>query len=129
MPLLYVLTFVFQDQKINKISAVGRLKGILYILDYESFNQEVVRSFKNSLVNVMFSVIYFSEDTTLWHSRLGHPSSVVINHIHLLKDTNCGGDFCEICSLAKQTRLPFHNSSSTGNTGSGPRSRIGPPAL
>ena len=45
-----------------------------------------------------------------WHKRLGHPSDKILNHVLDFSNSNCIN--CDICKLAKQTRLPFSLSSS-----------------
>jgi hypothetical protein len=46
----------------------------------------------------------------LWHRRFGHPSDKVLNYILDCKNLNCTN--CEVCKLAKQTKLPFSHSNS-----------------
>lgn len=50
--------------------------------------------------------------TSLWHRRLGHPSSAPLlslakNNVEIMFDSK---HICEVCPLAKQTRVPFHHS-------------------
>lgn len=50
--------------------------------------------------------------TSLWHRRLGHPSSapslsLAKNNVEIMFDSK---HICEASHLAKQTRLPFHRS-------------------
>lgn len=49
--------------------------------------------------------------STLWHCRLGHPSSQVIKNLALNKSLGSFSfrefDFCKDCALGKSTRLPF----------------------
>lgn len=52
------------------------------------------------------------KDDVLWHMRLGHASYTVINHIDDIKVSNDVNQSCSICPLAKQSKLPFQNSSS-----------------
>lgn len=53
----------------------------------------------------------FSRD--VWHQRLGHPSSRVLDFLPDLALSNCKdlhSKACEICVLAKQTRCSFPTS-------------------
>ena len=55
------------------------------------------------------------EDSTLWHHRLGHPSSRIIS---LLPGVSSPKDFfknCDVCLRAKQTRQCFPESSTYSN--------------
>lgn len=54
-----------------------------------------------------------SFDIVVWHSRLGHTSKIVMKHIACLSNKVSDDFVCEACLLAKQTRLPFHRSSSS----------------
>jgi len=50
--------------------------------------------------------------SSLWHQRLGHPSaapllSLAKNNVEIMFDSK---HVCEVCPLAKQTRLPFSHS-------------------
>ena len=57
--------------------------------------------------------------TDVWHSRLGHPSSVKLqilhNELHIPSSLSFLSSHCKICLLAKQKHLPFvaHNNMST----------------
>ena len=51
--------------------------------------------------------------TTLWHRRLGHLSSSRLHFMakHLLSFPFQSNNACDVCALAKQSRLPFSVSS------------------
>ena len=51
--------------------------------------------------------------STLWHQRLGHPAIHPLNHLSrsVLGISSKLKSFCEVCHLAKQTRLPFGHGS------------------
>lgn len=103
------------------------IRGNLFILDSESFNQGKEKKYNfvsnfnisvesskdsNYVSNVNISV-KSSKDSNLWHVRFGHPSSIVLKHVTCLKDVSSDDFFfCEVCPLAKQTRIPFHRSNS-----------------
>ncbi|XP_071738670.1 uncharacterized protein [Rutidosis leptorrhynchoides] len=84
-----------QDLMLNKVVGIGDEQDGLYV-----FNKSVIGINNNSTACSM----------KLWHSRLGHPASQVLN---ILKDnlniSNFNNDTepCDICHQAKQTREPF----------------------
>ena len=52
-------------------------------------------------------------DSSLWHQRLGHPSTKVtslFSSFHF-KNKACDTNECLVCPLTKQIRLPFPSSS------------------
>ena len=53
---------------------------------------------------------------TLWHSRLGHPSSNIICSLRKNNFISCNerlrSFFCQSCALGKQVKLPFYDSTS-----------------
>lgn len=56
-----------------------------------------------------------SDDTELWHARMGHPSKMVLSHLPFsLKCSD--SNVCNACHIAKQTRLPFTPSTSSSYT-------------
>lgn len=63
----------------------------------------------------MVSLNNCTDDISLWHSRLGHLSNDVLKHITCIGNKNYGDLLCDICPLAKQTRLPFHSSNNTSS--------------
>jgi GAG-pre-integrase domain len=54
---------------------------------------------------------YFStkmDDEVLWHKRIGHPCNRVLKLLFNFLKLDCKQ--CEVCNLAKHTRLPFVSS-------------------
>ena len=47
---------------------------------------------------------------SLWHKRIGHPSDKILKYIFDFSNLDCSN--CEVCKLAKHTRLPFTTSNS-----------------
>ena len=89
---------VFQGLYDGKVLGIGKEKEGLYILKNQI--QPSVQAMATSNM---------SEDATLWHLRLGHASTGILQHIQSLKhfsDKNVQHK-CEICPLAKQCRLQF----------------------
>ncbi|XP_075083640.1 uncharacterized protein LOC142167375 [Nicotiana tabacum] len=89
----------------GKVLGIGKEHNGLYLL-----KKKLNKKFPAIVGNIM----QVQEDSTLWHIGLGHPSTVAIQHIPLLKNKiNAKTQHsCEICALAKQNRLPFQLSSS-----------------
>ncbi|KAK8624287.1 hypothetical protein V6N13_065635 [Hibiscus sabdariffa] len=107
----------------------GRMKGIgtqscgLYFLDSTSFFPEV--TYGNQCTSFdQCSVYAFAEcmsssvvnKNSIWHARLGHAPLNILAKTSFLHSISLKPDSvlpCSICPLAKQTHLPFQNSTST----------------
>lgn len=110
----YAARCTFQDQRTSEVVAMGKLKGDLYILYSNSLDQEGklhVSNFSGSSDNMLFTSNNTVVDPDIWHSRLGHPSKVVSKHVDPLKNETLDNLLCEFCLMAKQTGLPFDDSS------------------
>ncbi|KAK4382735.1 Retrovirus-related Pol polyprotein from transposon RE2 [Sesamum angolense] len=98
---------LFQDQKNNRILAVGKQKGNLYFLDTSSFDSAVINSY--IIIGIIVLHPKFVIDlcgTTGWS-----PFSIVLQHIPEIKHlTETQPNDCCICPLAKQHRLSFPSS-------------------
>ena len=55
-----------------------------------------------------FSFLANTVPGSLWHARLSHPHSQVINRLSL-PSLHGKIDFCESCMLGKSAKLPFHS--------------------
>ncbi|XP_055826323.1 uncharacterized protein LOC129894684 [Solanum dulcamara] len=85
----------------GKVLGIGKEKEGMYIL-------------KESIKSTINAVVSENADAKLWHLRLGHPSTGIMQDIKSLKhfsDKNMSHN-CEICPLAKQCRLKFPVSNS-----------------
>ena len=84
---------------------LGKLANGLYYLTSETSPSSKVISSVNHVNNHVTS--------TLWHQRLGHPAIHPLKHLSrsVLGISSKLKSFCEVCHLAKQTRLPFGHSS------------------
>ncbi|KAL0366821.1 UNVERIFIED_CONTAM: Retrovirus-related Pol polyprotein from transposon RE1 [Sesamum radiatum] len=92
----------------KRIVAVGKQIGNLYLLDNTSFDPVVISSYIKHK-NVCFTSQVCNR--TLWHRRLGHASSFVLQHIPVIKTmTSTPNVDCDTCPMAKQHRLPFSSS-------------------
>ncbi|CAJ2650467.1 unnamed protein product [Trifolium pratense] len=90
---------VIQDRTTRKTIGSGDLLNGVYVLKEKMQGTSLAANQRDM--------------TTLWHSRLGHPSSQALQHLsHLLR---CNFNFnkiigCDICHKSKQCRLPFPQS-------------------
>lgn len=103
-----------QDLRTEKLVAVGKAKGQLYILDSNSFTTASTKAGSDrdtSFKSVNVSRREECEFVILGHHRLGHPSDVVMQHLpfYCNKEQKTTME-CDICHLAKQTKLPFSSS-------------------
>lgn len=53
--------------------------------------------------------------SSLWHSRLGHPSDYVLHVLSFLRKNN-KVDVCHACNISKSSRLPFSNNCTKSNS-------------
>jgi GAG-pre-integrase domain len=89
---------IFQDLVIREKIGEGHLENGLYFLDS---NKSIFNSRK------------YDNLSELWHKRVGHPSDKILNYMFEFSKDYCSK--CEICKLAKHTKLPFCNSSTKSN--------------
>ncbi|XP_075098854.1 uncharacterized protein LOC142175764 [Nicotiana tabacum] len=110
---------VFQELFGGKVLGIGKEVLGLYILkaeDMQSPDQHLsptvntIVSSKNKCSSE--SNIQSCNMFSLWHKRLGHAPLKVVQKLHSLHDLHVTGDHCTVCPIAKQSRLPFHLSSS-----------------
>jgi hypothetical protein len=83
---------------------IGRGEQInnLYVLDVPR-----IKDFPTKEISFHANIVV---DSSLWHSRLGHPSvttSDIVTDVLGFKQRNERSFHCTICPLAKQKRLPF----------------------
>lgn len=114
----YLLFCLIQDLKTESVVARGKEKQHLYMLEPISFKKVAVsvdrsegRNEYNQRLVVNSCKISSQEDFTLWHTRLGRPSTNVVNHLPFNK-FKLSSSCCDICQYAKQSRLPFDVSNS-----------------
>ena len=94
---------ILQDLATRKTIGLGKQQGGLYYL-------VSLASDKPSLLPPSCNHAHAS--THLWHSRLGHPSSSRLQFLAKnVLNFPFSNNACEVCPLAKQTRLPFNLSS------------------
>ena len=96
---------VFQDLSSGKVRVTGKERDGLYMVD-----TQVADMPQRCLTAVQDT----EDNATVWHQRLCHVPMSVIRKIPIFN--KFGSKFalhnCEICPLARQTRLPFPNSTS-----------------
>lgn len=86
---------VIQDQTTKRMIGSCDLHGGVYVLK---------KAIKGSSLAVV------QRDTRLWHARMGHPSTQVLQSLsHMFRCSfNLNKvDCCDICHKSKQCRLPF----------------------
>ncbi|CAH9138265.1 unnamed protein product [Cuscuta epithymum] len=88
---------IFQDLPSRKLIGKGGFYNGLYYLELPIGERVAMRA---------------TLDSNLWHRRLGHASNGKLRHISFLKGLQQNSSFCDPCLRAKQTRLPFPNSTS-----------------
>ncbi|CAL8998680.1 unnamed protein product [Prunus brigantina] len=101
---------VLQDLATRRTIGLGKQRGGLYYL--------AALASPNSSPNKSDPSCHLaSASADLWHRRLGHLSSARLNFMSktLLNFPCSSNNICDICPLAKQTRLPFSNSSITSS--------------
>jgi GAG-pre-integrase domain len=80
----------FQDRVTGKKIGEGMFKNELYYLE--------------DTINKCFISMSHVDRDKLLHCRIGHPSDQVLNKLFCYKLDSSN---CDICKLAKQSRLPF----------------------
>lgn len=100
--------FVLQDLSNGKVKGIGKEIDGLYYLPAalqceEGKGNQIVLMTQCSNTNKL-----------LWHNRLGHPSTKMLQHLFIDENFSDNDDCnkCSICPLAKQTRLHFQLSMS-----------------
>ncbi|KAK4390137.1 hypothetical protein Sango_2077000 [Sesamum angolense] len=94
-----------QDQVSKDVLAAGTLVQKLYVLTPTSFKSSVTES--SSFIDDSCSTVTHYTKSVL-HMRLGHASMQTISHKPLYQTlVDDERSHCDICHLAKQTRVPF----------------------
>jgi histone deacetylase 1/2 len=89
--------FFIKDRSTRAVLLRGGCRGGLYHIDVSSISKHVFSSVKVS--------------RSRWHSRLGHPSTPIVQHIlhrHELPSESVNKDvICDACQQGKSHQLPF----------------------
>lgn len=96
-----------QDLSSDKVLATGHMEHHLYFLDGVSSATSPAQDIS---CNVFTKESLLSPKDSLWHDRLGHPSSMVLGHLPFPASSNKP---CDVCHAAEQTKLSFPTSTST----------------
>lgn len=114
-----------QDQKSEKLLAVGKVVDHLYFLDQSSFTPVILDKFSdksfflqciadsylhNSISFPEICTVTSDDNAHLWHTRMGHPSDQALHHLPFSFDVKSGDTICDVCHLAKQNRRSFPHS-------------------
>ncbi|XP_074350686.1 uncharacterized protein LOC141690015 [Apium graveolens] len=95
---------MLQDQQQKMLTKIGKLEGSLYTYSLAGSAS-------------VFHVSTSDSQLTLWHARLGHPSSTIMSKIQFIPSVNPDAlQYCDVCHQAKQTRLSFTASTSVNIT-------------
>ncbi|KAL0388423.1 UNVERIFIED_CONTAM: Retrovirus-related Pol polyprotein from transposon RE2 [Sesamum radiatum] len=115
---LYVPFFhnnLISDRMTEEVLAVARQTNRLYILDPSSFSRNLIDMHCSKLSCKVFHVAH--GDVFLWHQRLGHPSFKTLQHVKgFSSSVLTDNTICDVCPMAKQSRLPFQTSTSKSST-------------
>ncbi|KAL2243719.1 UNVERIFIED_CONTAM: Retrovirus-related Pol polyprotein from transposon RE1 [Sesamum indicum] len=100
-----------QDLVTKQVIAIGNNKGKLYLLKHEQYckNQKLPKhvAYSQNCTEDLSHQKKESKQASLWHNRLGHPSTDTVSHLPFEVDGIESLKTCETCPLAKQNRLPF----------------------
>ena len=97
---------ILQNLSQKSSLVLGELKSGLYAVD-EGTNHNS----RADLVAATGVATQSSEESKLWHLRLGHLPFKKLHHVCNINNYNKTIDFiCQICPQARQTRLPFPKS-------------------
>ncbi|XP_075098851.1 uncharacterized protein LOC142175761 [Nicotiana tabacum] len=101
----------------GRVKAIGREDKCLYILPSWSLFTVNKHTAETSLAATQNEDMFTKRtptnvDLKLWHKRLGHVSSSVLNKLFSIKQESCISVVkdCSICPCARLTRLPFPSS-------------------
>jgi len=101
----YPYFFLVKDLKTRRVILRGRCVGGLYPLISSSSS-----SWSNKQANIVTKL-----STSRWHSRLGHPSSVIVRYVlskNKLSYEPSSESVCDPCQQAKSHQLPYPISTS-----------------
>lgn len=100
---------VIQDPTLKMVKGIGKAVGNLYKLTLPT-------SVSNNLSKSIVLHTSSQDNTNLWHCRFGHPPLPILHHIPDVSVEKASTRFfCDICPLAKQSRLPFSVSDTTAD--------------
>lgn len=94
---------IWQDLYNDKVRGIDKESEALYLLKEKRVKR---------LVSTVKNEGRAGDLSWIWHMRLGHASTAVLQHIPFLKNKvdNSLHNKCSVCPMAKQSRLSFTNS-------------------
>ncbi|KAL2901370.1 Retrovirus-related Pol polyprotein from transposon RE2 [Bienertia sinuspersici] len=100
-----------QDPSQTTYQQLGRFKNGLYFLDDSHLFSQHTKKGRNMSDNTISCSAAYEEK--LWHLRMGHMPFQLLNKIQPSLDVKTSLDtcFCQVCPMARQTRLSFPSSS------------------
>ena len=114
--LLRVKSQVFNSLKQHEVSAQAASVESLSFLKQHVIKTKVAASLASSLSKSQGPVVLFSQsnvnhDFDIWHRRLGHPSSLIVQKAltlcNALNQINGSASFCDACLKGKSHKQPF----------------------
>ncbi|XP_070032710.1 uncharacterized protein [Nicotiana tomentosiformis] len=110
----YTRFYIFRDLFNGRVNAIGREDKCLYILPSWSLLTINKHTAETSLAATQNEDMFAKRtptnvDLKLWHKRLGHLSSLVLNKLFSINQESCISVVkdCSVCPYARLTRLPF----------------------
>ncbi|XP_015162894.1 uncharacterized protein [Solanum tuberosum] len=103
---------IFQDLSNGKVLEIGEEKDGLYLLKRKGQTENNDQHFRGLRQIKGLIATRNKVDVLLWHRRMGHTSAGAMQQVFSLSHDYCKQEIssCEICPLAKQTRIPFPSS-------------------
>ncbi|XP_075112178.1 uncharacterized protein LOC142182120 [Nicotiana tabacum] len=117
--------FTQEQNSSGHVKGIGREDNGLYMFysrDASTIGLQVPSTISKLLVPKPPPIVNMTKnnrimDVALWHKRLGHTLKKTLRSIVVFQDCECKNttESCNVCPLAKQTRLPFLLSTTNTN--------------
>jgi hypothetical protein len=104
---------ILQDLRTKKTIGLGKQRDRLYYLVTLASEKPTHQPPSAATISCHLPSSQVASSTALWHRHLGHLSSSRLDFMakHLLNFPFQSNNVCDVCALAKQSRLPFSVSS------------------
>lgn len=93
---------MLQDPTSRQEREIGKLQDNLYKLCIPNKFQPA-----NCISRASCNTVLSTKDVIVWHNRLGHPSTEVLNKISVVQSHSLNFNDCDVCHYSKQHRKPF----------------------